>query len=230
MKRMLITALAAFFTVSAFATEPDQTPVYASPSGTFTFDLVSHIGYGYHFVNSSAFKPSSAGEFFVNLAEIGIYPGKHFGIELGVDVEGNYFRSKENFFVLDSKNLIQTVKIADVESLGGHYDKARGSFNFLTFNAPLMVKGIFDKFRIGVGAEASLNCLGETYMTYNVDSKRTQVEDTAAEINLFSYGLIASLGYGEVSLYFKYYPKGSKVLPDGSVDMNFMTLGIALGF
>ena len=93
-----------------------------------------------------------------------------------------------------------------------------------------MLKGYFDKFQIGVGAEASLNCLGETYMTYKTGSKRTQVEDTAADINLFSYGIIASLGFDYTSIFFKYYPKGSKVLPDGSVDLNYMTLGIALGF
>ena len=229
MKRMLITALAALLTVSAFASRPDDDPLYASPNGTFTFDLVSHIGYGYHFVKSSAFKPSSAGEFFVNIFEFGLYPGKHFGIELGVDIESNYFRSKEHFFVLDTKDKIQAVKISE-SSLGGSYEKARGSFNFLTFNAPLMLKGYFDKFQIGVGAEASLNCLGETYMTYKTGSKRTQVEDTAADINLFSYGIIASLGFDYTSIFFKYYPKGSKVLPDGSVDLNYMTLGIALGF
>lgn len=224
---MLITALAALLTATAFASEPDE-PVYSSSNGKFTFDLFSHIGWGYHITNSNDFKPAGAGEFFFNLAKLGLYPTSNLGIEFGVDIEGNYFRSKESFFVLDSQNRIQAIDIAS--NMVGSYEKARGAFNYLTFNAPLMVKGIFDKFEFGIGAEASLNCLGETYITYNTGNKRTQIDESEAEINLFSYGLVATIGYDDMSLYFKYYPKGSKVLPDGSVDLSFVTVGIAFGF
>lgn len=227
---MLITALAALLTVTAFADDPDE-PMYTSSDGKFTVDLFSHMGWGYHITSSKDFKPAGAGEFFFNIAKIGLYPAEHLGLELGVDIEGNYFRSKENFFELDSQNKIKAIDIASyMSSLSGGYERARGSFSFLTFNAPVLVKGIFDKFELGVGAEASLNCLGDTYTSYRIGNKQTEIDESGAEINLFSYGLVATIGYDDMSLYFKYYPKGSKVLPDGSVDFSFVTVGIAFGF
>ena len=93
-----------------------------------------------------------------------------------------------------------------------------------------MVKGIFNSVEVGVGAEASLNFLGETNLRYEVGNTRTQMQQSDAEVNLFSYGMIATLAYDGLGLYFKYYPKGSKVLPDGSVDINYVTVGIAFDF
>ena len=228
MKKMLITALAALLTVTAFASQPDE-PVYASPNGKVTFDLISHMGWGYHFTKSDAYKPAGSGEFFFNIVKFGLYPSKNLGFELGVDVEGNYFRSKENYFELDSQYRIQARDFGN-HPFGTGIENTRGSFSFVTFNAPLLVKGIFDKFEIGLGAEASLNCLGGTSLSYSLANKQIQIDESEAEVNLFSYGLVATIGYDGTAIYFKYYPKGSKVLPDGSVNFNYMTLGIAFGF
>ncbi len=228
MKRFLISALTALVAVTAFAAPPDE-PLYSSENGTFTFDLFSHLGYGYHAVKSDAFKASHSGEFFFNIVKFGLYPTEHLGFELGGDFEVNFVRSKKTFFGLDSKNLIQVVDFNTFE-IGKTLEKPRGGFSFLTANFPLMVKGIFNSVEVGVGAEASLNFLGETNLRYEVGNTRTQKQQSDAQVNLFSYGLIATLSYDGLGLYFKYYPKGSKVLPDGSVDLNYVTVGAAFDF
>lgn len=222
---MIVSALAALMAVTAFAQEE---PIYTSPDGQLTFDVVSHVGFGYHVTKSTTFTPSFSSEFFVNIVKLGVYPVQQLGFELGVDVEGNFFNSKTSAFAVDSQKKIQAISFPNPE--GGNLDKTRGGFNYLTFNAPLLVKGIFGKVEIGVGAEASLNCLGETYYRFRQENKYTRVEMTDADVNLFSYGIIASLSYDDAGVYFKYYPKGSRILPDGSVDVNFVTVGIAFGF
>lgn len=225
MKRMILSAFAALMTVTAFA---QVEPVYTSPNGQLTFDIASHVGFGYHVTKSSAYTPGFSSEIFANIVKLGVYPVKQLGFELGVDIEGNFFTSKTSSFVVDSQKKVQAGSFDNLED--GNIDKTRGGFNFLTFNAPLLLKGIFGKVEIGVGAEASLNCLGGTYYRYRQGIKRVQVDMTDADINRFSYGIIASLSYDDAGVYFKYYPKGSQVLPDGSVDVDFVTVGIAFGF
>ena len=64
------------------------------------------------------------------------------------------------------------------------------------------------------------------------DDKGSTVDDAPAvgEFNTFSYGLVATLGYDMLGVYFKYYPKTSRMLPEGSVDMNYMTIGVLFDF
>ena len=54
--------------------------------------------------------------------------------------------------------------------------------------------------------------------------------ETKAAINRFTYGFFATLGVNDGCFFFKYYPKSSPLLPDGSVDLSFMTVGVAFGF
>ena len=225
MKRMIVSALAALMTVMAFAQEE---PLYTSPSGKLTFDVAAHVGFGYHVTKSSAFTPAFSSELFANLVKLGVYPTEHLGLELGVDIEGNFFSSKTSSFIVDGQKKIQAAPFVSLD--GGSIDKTRGGFNYLTFNAPVLLKGIFGKVQLGVGAEASLNCCAETYYRYRQDNKRLQMEMTDADVNLFTYGLIATLSYDGTGIFFKYYPNGSQILPDGSVDLNFVTVGIAFGF
>lgn len=225
MKRMILSALAALMAVTAFAQEE---PVYSTSDGKLTFDVASHVGYGYHVTKSSAYTPGFSSEVFVNIVKLGVYPTEHLGLELGVDLEGNFFTSKTSAFEVDGQKKIQATAFPKVE--GSNIDKTRGGFEFLTFNAPLLLKGIFGKVEIGVGAEASLNCCGGTYYRYRRENKRFRVDMTDADVNRFSYGIIASLSYDDGGIYFKYYPKGSQILPDGSVDVDFVTVGIAFGF
>ena len=224
MKKMILSALAALMAVTAFA---QVEPVYTSPGGQLTFDIASHVGFGYHVTKSANYKPGFSSELFLNIVKLGVYPVEQFGFELGVDIEGNFFNSKTSRFVVDSQKKIQAQPF---DMAGGNVDKTRGGFDYFTFNAPLLVKGIFGAVEIGAGAEASLNCWGETFYRFRQDNTRTRVDMTGADVNRFSYGIIASLSYNDTGIYFKYYPKSSRILPDGSVDVDFVTVGIAYGF
>ena len=65
---------------------------------------------------------------------------------------------------------------------------------------------------------------------YRHDNVRSRVTETKAAINRFTYGFFATLGVNDGCFFFKYYPKSSPLLPDGSVDLSFMTVGVAFGF
>ena len=58
---------------------------------------------------------------------------------------------------------------------------------------------------------------------------RTSYNIIKAKVNPFSYGIMATASYGSFGLYFKFYPKSSRILPEGSVDVSYTTLGIVLG-
>ena len=91
-----------------------------------------------------------------------------------------------------------------------------------------MVKGIFGIFELGAGAEARLNFAGSTSFSYRQDNRYVSVEERKAKLNLFNYDILAVFSMNDMGIYFKYYPKGSRFLPEGSVDFSWMTLGIVL--
>ena len=225
MKKIIMTALVALLAAPCFAQIEDA--VYTSPSGKFTVDIVGHFGAGYHFVNTEAFQPSSASEFFMNIVKFGVYPVEHLGLEAGVDMQFNNFVSKESAFA-QVDGLIKPVNFSTL-GFGDSFDRKSGSINVFGFGAPVMLKGIFDKFQIGVGAVASWNISGDTDAYLRKDNRSLTYREDKAKVNPFSYGLMAMLGYGAFDVYFKYYPKSVRILPEGSIDMSYMTLGIALG-
>ena len=229
MKKMFFAILASLLVVPAFASDDDYEPLYTSSDGKVTFDIVSHLGYGYHFVNSNDFRSSWSNEFFINIVKVEIRPAEVLGFSLAIDARFNNFNSKDTAFAVgNGDNLIKAFDFNDL--VEGSYEKARGGFNVFSLDAPVLLKGIFGDFQLGIGAVASLNLLGDTFYNYNQSNRRTQISETKAKVNSFTYGLITSLTYDGLGLYFKYYPKSPKLLPDGSVDFNYMTLGIAIDF
>ena len=73
------------------------------------------------------------------------------------------------------------------------------------------------------------NTSADTSAYLRKDNRELTYRENDAKVNPFSYGLMAMLGYGPFDVYFKYYPKSSRILPEGSIDLSYMTLGIALG-
>jgi len=211
MKKILLAAVMALFVMPSFAREEE--PIASTSDGKLTFDMVSHIGYGYHFVQSSAFKPGWCGDFFLNILKVGFYPSDVVGLEVSVDAD----------------HKVQGGPFSDVAG-GAALSKVRGGLNVFSLNAPVQIKLNMGRFRLGLGAEAAYNIAGDTYYHYRQDNKRTEITENKVALNPFSYGFIASLGINDGCFFFKYYPKGSRILPEGSVDLSFMTLGIAFGF
>lgn len=229
MKKIAMLALAALIALPGLAQDNEfDNVVYRSANDVVRFELVSGFGYGYHLVNSPDFRSRMSDEFFLNIAQFGLYPIDALGIELGLDVAFSDFASNSHAFYLNGDRKIQAVEFAEL--VPGTLDRHFGSADIFSINAPLVLKFRAGDFWIGGGAVGSLNLLGRADYAYRQDNRRVEVSERRAQLNLFSYGLVATLGYDSFGVYFKYYPKTSKVLPEGSVDLNYMTLGFVFDF
>ena len=224
MKKLVILAVTALLAVPGFA---QVEPVYTSSDGKATFDMLGHLGFGYHITKSNDFKPSWCDEFFVNIVKFGFYPVESFGFELGVDLQVNDFNTKEKAFV-QRDGIIKTADFSTIETLGG-VDRKRSDFTVVSLGAPVLVKAKFEKVEFGAGAVASWNFAGSTSYWAQKGNRNITVNETKAKVNPFSYGLVATASYGVFGVYFKYYPKSSRILPEGSVDVSYSTVGIVLG-
>ena len=240
MKRFLLIAAALFaFIPSAFAQEDDGSvlegnplTLYTSPSGIFSVDIFSHIGFGAHIIRSDDFapKPFSSYEFFLNVFKLTMYPLDFVGVEIGGDLEFNWVGSRENFFYTLDDRTIQVGKFVDIA--GSSVDRQRGKVDIFGINFPAMLKFKFGNFRIGGGAQAMLNFNGGTQYEYRQGNKRTLVTYKGAEVNLFSYAFIGMISYYNIGFYFQYYPSKVNLFTDtpGTPKMGLMTAGIAFGF
>ena len=47
-----------------------------------------------------------------------------------------------------------------------------------------------------------------------------------AQFNKYNYNLLATLSFDGTGVYFRYYPKSSQLLPEGSVNVGFMAVGV----
>ena len=224
MKKLVILVVTALLAVPGFA---QIEPVYTSSDGRAMFDIANHIGYGYHITKSSDFKPSWCDEFFVNIVKFGFYPVESFGFELGVDLQVNDFNTKEKAFV-QRDGIIKTADFSTIETLGG-VDRKRSDFTTVSLGAPVMLKAKIEKVGFGIGAVASWNFAGSNSYWVEKANRHMDLIEGKAKINPFSYGLVATASYGVFGVYFKYYPKSSRLLPEGSVDVSYTTLGIVLG-
>ena len=224
MKKLVILALAAFLAVPCFA---QLEPVYTSSDGKATFDVLGRLGMGYHITKSNDFKPGWCDEFFFNILKFGIYPTEHFGLELGVDLQVNDFNTKEKAFV-QRDGIIKTADFSTIETLGG-VDRKRSDFTTVSLGAPVMLKAKIEKVGFGIGAVASWNFAGSNSYWVEKANRHMDLIEGKAKVNPFSYGLVATASYGVFGVYFKYYPKSSRLLPEGSVDLSYSTIGIVLG-
>lgn len=222
-------ALAALIALPGFAQDEDfDNVVYRSADDVVRFEVLSHIGYGYHILNSNDFRSRMSDEYILNLFNFGLYPIDALGIELGVDLAFNDFASNSHAFFLDPEHRVQAIEFSELVT--GTLDRHYGSADVFSLNAPLLLKLRAGDFWIGGGAVGSLNLMGRTEYAYRQDNRRVEVSERRAKVNTFSYGLVATLGYDMLGLYFKYYPKTSRMLPEGSVDMSYMTIGVLFDF
>ena len=224
MRKIFLTALVALMAAPCFAQY--GTPLHTSDNGKFAFDILDHIGVGYNFVKTDDYKPSGASDVFLNIAKIGLYPTKNLGLEVGADLQFNSFYSKETAFAQVDK-VIKPVAFSEL-GLGDYFDKKRGGFSVFGLGAPVLVKGIFGKFEIGVGGVASWNISADNDARLRKDNRQLVYSESSAKANPFSYCFLATVSYDEIGVYFKYNPKSSRLLPDGSIDMSFMTIGVAM--
>lgn len=226
MKRFVLIAgaLMALFSSMAFAQNDNAFEIASSESGVVSLDAASHIGFGYNLLKSNDFTASGSEEFFVNILNLNVYPTEWFGIEVGVDYKTMNFDSRENAFFLDSDKKIQAGKITDV--ISGSPEKFRSRFRSNTFSVPVMFKFKAGTTSIGLGVEGDMNLNGRVKNKYFEDGKKVKDIQKGAQFNKYNYNLLATLSFDGTGVYFRYYPKSSQLLPEGSVNVGFMAVGV----
>jgi len=218
--KKVFTILSVLVALTAFST-----PASAQfGSDREVLEPVAHIGYGYNIVSTNDFTPSKAGEFFVNILTLNLFPVENFGVQLGVDYKTINFDSKENAFYLDSDKKIHAEAYSAKYPVS--YTKNFSRFRTNTFSVPVLLKFEADKFKFGAGAEANFNLGGRIKDKYFVDGQKVKNIDKGAKFNTFNYNFLATLSYDDTGIYFRYYPKSSPLMPEGSLDLSFMTVGI----
>jgi len=225
MKKILGILLAALLAVPAFSQESADLTLLSSEDGRFSLDVFSHFGWGYGFVKSDDFTPKGSGEVFVNVLKLKVFPVQSLGFELGADLGWRYVGSKESAFI-QRDHVVHAVDFSTIFRA----DHSRSTVSTFSINVPLLLKFKAGDCSIGAGAEAQFNLTGETSYYYRDEDTRVDATTSKAKVNTFTYGFVGTIGYNDFSVFAKFYPKNVRFLPEGSVDFNLWTLGVAYGF
>ena len=228
MKRLFVLIASSLLALPVFAQhEASPSSVYTSPNGVFSFDMANHVSWGYDFVKSDDFNPRGSGEVTLNVLGMKLYPSPYFGIETGLDCKWQYFGTRENEFYLEGADRLPMVMSWPAPGMGkaDWHDSSLGVFSL---SVPVFAKAYLGKVWIGGGAEANFNLTAYTEDIIEVGNTRTDVSMTKGKVNRFTYDFVGMLGYKDVALFAKFYPKNSTFVPEGGVKFNYWTLGVAV--
>jgi len=128
-------------------------------------------------------------------------------------------------FVQNSDHIVN--KTLPFSIPGKTIEKPLSRITTFSLSVPVLAKFVLNRFRIGGGAEANFNLVGDTFYRYRVDGEKTRERTKGLALNKFSYNFVGLVGMGNLTIFGKYYPKNSRMLPEGSVDFNYWTLGVA---
>ena len=195
----------------------------ASAQGA-SLEAFSHLGFGYNIVKTTDFEPSASEEFFVNILSLNLNAADFIGLEIGVDYKTVDFRSKEDAFYLDANKLIQAKPFKD--KYPQNYTKNFSRFRTNTFSAPVTLNFYAGPFKIAAGAEANYNLPGRVKDKFFVDGEKNKNIEKGAKFNSFNYNFLGYLSYDDTGIYVRYYPKNSRLMPEGGVDVSFFTVGV----
>ena len=212
------------FGFQAQAQDESAFEIVSSDSGVVSLDAASHIGFGYNLLKSDDFTSSGSGEFFVNILNLKIYPTDVFGVEIGVDYKTMDFESKEQAFYLDGDKKIQVKPFNEVYP--GNFTKTRSRFRSNTFSVPVLFKLVAGTTSIGLGVEGNMNLNGRVKGKYFDGDKKVKDIKKGAQFTKYDYNFLATLDFDGTGVYFRYYPKSSQILPEGSVNVGFMAVGV----
>ena len=228
---ILICALVAmpmFYANVSAQDDEDRLIIASSSNGNVSLEFGTHMGWGYNIVKTNDFKPSGSGEFFINILKLNIYPVDFLGVELGIDYKTIDFMSREDAFYAESDKIAKVMPYS--QKYPGELTKNFSRLRTNTFSAPLMIKIAADKFKIGAGIEGNLNLTGRIKDKYFKDGKKVKNIDKGIKFNRYSYNFVGGIAYDGTGLYVKYYPKSSKLMPEGGPDVSFTTIGVIFDF
>ena len=222
MKKLILILLAGLLALPVLAQhEVSPASLATSENGVVSLDVLNHVSWGYDFVKSDAFTPRGGGEVNLNTFGLDIYPSENFGIETGLDCKWQYFNTRESQFLLDG-NRVPQASFPNVLKA----DRKESSLNVFSLSIPVMAKAYLEKFFFGVGAEACFNLTGHTEFVYDNGNVRVDVTESKAKLNLFTYDFMGMVGYDDMAVYGKFYPKNSRFVPEGGVPFSYWTLGV----
>ena len=237
MKKLLFSTVAILAALSALAQsgntvlkeleDRDGVVTISSSDGIVDFNILSHVGYGINIMSSDIFDKSVSEEFMLNIAQVSINPTEHFCLELNADLNVMEFGSSTTAFV---QNGDHKVIAGSYSAFGDVFDKTRSTIRVFSASFPVLLKAKLEGLRLGAGAEAFIPFAGRNTNLLEVDNRKISVLDRKAATGNFNYAFIATVSYSDMGIYFKYFPKGSAFLAEGSVPLDFFTVGIALGF
>ena len=189
-----------------------------------SMEVLSHMGFGYNIVKTTDFEPSASEEFFINILNLDLRPTDFLGFEIGVDYKTVDFRSKEDAFYLDNNNVIHAMPYKAKYDV--NYTKNFSRFRTNTFSAPVTLNLYAGPVTIGGGAEANFNLPGRVKDKFFVDGKKNKNIEKGAQFNKFNYNFLGYISYEDTGIYVRYYPKNSRLMPEGGVDVSFLTIGV----
>lgn len=186
----------------------------------------SHFSYAFGVVKSNTFTPSKggAGDLDLNILEFGIWPASWAGITLGIDFDYRFFSSKSDSFILTG----DTRKVNTIPFVGS-FDKTYSTFNCYGIAFPVLLNLRAGQFTLAGGIETNI-LWGNTYSQTRTRYDKNESRMYDADINHFTFDIVASLSYYRLGVIAKYGLPGSPLLPEGSSNLGFWHIGIVLGF
>ena len=107
--------------------------------------------------------------------------------------------------------------------------KQRSALHTFSLTIPVLATvHLNDYFWISAGAEANLNLTSWTNFTLETGDVTESSSVTDGQVRPFTFDFVGMAGFRDVALFFKYYPKTSRIVPDGGVQFDYCALGVTL--
>ena len=159
-----------------------------------------------------------------------------------MDCKWQFFSTRDSRFYLDRAKIPQVTlypipvdseaqaqealhTLPDETKIG----KQRGSLHTFSLAIPVLATlHLNDNFWLSAGAEANLNLTSWTnFMIETGDvTETTSVSD--GQVRPFTFNFMGMVGFRDTALFFKYYPKTSRIVPDGGVQFDYCAVGVTL--
>ena len=249
MKKLTAFLFMGLLALPVFAQQPqkEETPtpilrsnVFTAQDGLLSINLMDHVFFGYNIVDSDAFTPNGGGELSLNALALNVSPAPSFGFQVGMDCKWQFFSTHDSRFYLD-KNKIPQVIAYPIPTPGNQAQasnalpeesmtsKFRGSLHTFSLAIPVLATlHVNDNFWFSAGAEANLNMTSWT----NFHAESGDVTETTSvadgQVRPFTFNFMGMIGFRDAALFFKYYPKTSRIVPDGGVEFDYCAAGVTL--
>ena len=231
-----------------------RSTVFSAQDGLLSINLMDHVFFGYDIVDSEAFTPNGGGELSLNALALNVSPAPSFGLQVGMDCKWQFFSTEDSRFFLDESKIPQvmgyppkkdtpetTPEQGKTQAQASEQpatpalpeemmtSKYRGSLHTFSLAIPVLATvHLNDYFWISAGAEANLNMTSWTnFREESGDvSKTTSVAD--GQVRPFTFNFLGMVGFRDTAVFFKYYPKTSRIVPDDGVLFDYCTVGVSL--